>query len=156
MLCSTLYHCGLTCFVQICNNNPQEGSHVGAQTDLKRHPLAADSENSNVVFIDQSTQTLPAVSSVQTIHVKEPTNRRPYSEARSLDNQELVFRKSLCSDTKKSGVYCVQNVGKTVNFLSKYSLDRNNNIFSMIRTQYATNFFVAKYYCLQNNTSWGS
>jgi hypothetical protein len=41
-------------------------------------------------------------------------------------------------------------------FLSKYSLDRNNIIFSMFHTQYTPYFFVADHYGWRNTTSWWS
>jgi hypothetical protein len=39
--------------------------------------------------------------------------------------QEVVFRKPLCSATKKSGVYCVRNISEMVLFLSKEYVDKN-------------------------------
>jgi hypothetical protein len=55
-------------------------------------------------------------------------------------------------------VYRYQEIGdilcgnhrKTVMFLSKYSLDRNNIIASLFRTQYTLDFLVAIYYGLRN------
>jgi hypothetical protein len=41
-------------------------------------------------------------------------------------------------------------------YYSKYALDRNNAISSMLRTQYAPDFFVTEYYILRNTTSWRS
>jgi hypothetical protein len=41
-------------------------------------------------------------------------------------------------------------------FLSKYSLDRNNTIASLFRTQFTPDFLVAEYYCLRNTIFWGS
>jgi hypothetical protein len=37
-------------------------------------------------------------------------------------------------------------------FLAKYSLDRNNTIESMFRTQYTPDFLVAEYYGLRKTT----
>jgi hypothetical protein len=39
-------------------------------------------------------------------------------------------------------------------FLSKYSLDRNNTIASLFRTQYTPNFLIAEYYGLRNTIFW--
>jgi hypothetical protein len=57
---------------------------------------------------------------------------------------------------KKIGdILCTKHGGKVM-FLSKYSLDRNNIISSMFRTQYIPDFFEAEYHGLQNTASWGS
>jgi hypothetical protein len=39
-------------------------------------------------------------------------------------------------------------------FLSKYSLDRNNIIASLFRTQYTPDFLIAEYYGLRNTIFW--
>jgi hypothetical protein len=39
-------------------------------------------------------------------------------------------------------------------FLSKYSLDRNNTIVSLFRTQYTSDFSIAVYYGLRNTIFW--
>jgi hypothetical protein len=39
-------------------------------------------------------------------------------------------------------------------FLSKYSLDRNNAIASLFRTQYTPDFLIAEYYGLGNTIFW--
>jgi hypothetical protein len=39
-------------------------------------------------------------------------------------------------------------------FVSKYSLDRNNTIASLFRTQYTPNFLIAEYYGLRNTIFW--
>jgi hypothetical protein len=39
-------------------------------------------------------------------------------------------------------------------FLSKYSLDRNNTIASLFRTQYTPDFLKAEYYGLRNTIFW--
>jgi hypothetical protein len=39
-------------------------------------------------------------------------------------------------------------------FLSKYSLDRNNIIASLFRTQYSPDFLKAEYYGLRNTIFW--
>jgi hypothetical protein len=77
-------------------------------------------------------------------------------EARSLDQQETVFRKLLCTATKKSGVYCgavhcsvCTNQGM---FVSKYFLHRNNNNFPMFPTKHTHEFLVAENYGLRNTT----
>jgi hypothetical protein len=36
------------------------------------------------------------------------------------------------------------------------SVERNNTMSSMFRTQYTPEFFVAEYYGLRNTSSWGS
>jgi hypothetical protein len=41
-------------------------------------------------------------------------------------------------------------------FLSKYSLDRNNTIASLFRTQFNPDFWVAEYYGLRNTIFWWS
>jgi hypothetical protein len=38
--------------------------------------------------------------------------------------------------------------------LSKYSLDRNNTIVSLFRTQYTPDFLIAEYYGLRNIIFW--
>jgi hypothetical protein len=43
---------------------------------------------------------------------------------------------------------------KKVMFLSKYSLDRNNAIASLFRTQYTLDFLIAEYYGLRNTIFW--
>jgi hypothetical protein len=53
-------------------------------------------------------------------------------KARSLDPQEDVFR----NQVGDIGTYGVQNMGGKVKLLSKYSLERNNTLSSMFRTQY--------------------
>jgi hypothetical protein len=37
---------------------------------------------------------------------------------------------------------------------SKYSLDRNNTIASLFRTQYTSDFLIAEYYGLRNTIFW--
>jgi hypothetical protein len=39
-------------------------------------------------------------------------------------------------------------------FLSKYSLDRNNTIALLFRTQYTPDFLIAEYYGLRNTIFW--
>jgi hypothetical protein len=39
-------------------------------------------------------------------------------------------------------------------FLSKYSLDRNNTIASLFRSQYIPNFLISEYYGLRNTIFW--
>jgi hypothetical protein len=39
-------------------------------------------------------------------------------------------------------------------FLSNYSLDRNNTIASLFRTQYTPDFLIAENYGLQNTIFW--
>jgi hypothetical protein len=65
-----------------------------------------------------------------------------------------VFRKSKYSATKKSGINCVRSIEKKVMFLSKYSLDRNNTIASLFRTQYTPDFLIAEYCGLRNTIFW--
>jgi hypothetical protein len=43
---------------------------------------------------------------------------------------------------------------KMVMFLSKYSLDKNNSIASLFRTQYTPDFLKADYYALRNTIFW--
>jgi hypothetical protein len=43
---------------------------------------------------------------------------------------------------------------KKVMFLSKYSLDRNNIIASLFRTQYTPDFLIAEYNGLRNTIFW--
>jgi hypothetical protein len=74
------------------------------------------------------------------------------AEARSLDSQEVVFRKPWCSATTKSGIYYGRNNGKTVMFHSKNALSGNNTISLLFRTQYNPYFFIAEYYFLRNIT----
>jgi hypothetical protein len=63
-------------------------------------------------------------------------------------SQAVVFRYKEIGATIK--------IGKKVIFLSKYSLDRNNDIFSMFRTQYTPDFFIADHYGLRNTAAWMS
>jgi hypothetical protein len=55
-----------------------------------------------------------------------------------------VFRNQSLPLQRNRGipVLCTKNREKVI-FLSKYSLDRNNIIFSVFHTQYTTDFFVA-------------
>jgi hypothetical protein len=73
--------------------------------------------------------------------------------ARSLYPQKVpvVFRKQV-----ETTVFRYKEIVDM--FLSKYSLYRNNIIFSMYRTQYTSNLLVAEYYGLRNPTGtfWGS
>jgi hypothetical protein len=39
-------------------------------------------------------------------------------------------------------------------FLSKYSLDKDNTIASLFRTQYTPDFLIAEYYGLRNTIFW--
>jgi hypothetical protein len=39
-------------------------------------------------------------------------------------------------------------------FLSKYSLDRNNTIALLFRTQYTPDFLIAEFYGLRNTIFW--
>jgi hypothetical protein len=41
-------------------------------------------------------------------------------------------------------------------FLPKYSLDRNNTIALLLRTQYSPDFLIAEYYGFRNTIFWGS
>jgi hypothetical protein len=41
-------------------------------------------------------------------------------------------------------------------FLSKYSLDRNNTIVSLFRTQFTPDFLILEYYCLRDTIFWGT
>jgi hypothetical protein len=50
----------------------------------------------------------------------------------------------------------VGSIEKKVMFLSKYSLDRNNTIASLFRTQYTPDFLIAEYYGLRNTIFWGT
>jgi hypothetical protein len=65
--------------------------------------------------------------------------------------QTTVFRYKEIGD-----ILCII-IGGKVMFLSKYSLDINNTMFSMFRTQYiyvcTPDFFVPEHYGLQNTTS---
>jgi hypothetical protein len=64
--------------------------------------------------------------------------------------QTIVFR----NKEIKSGINCVRSIDKKVMFLSKYSLDRNNTIASLFRTQYTPHFLIAEYYGLRNTIFW--
>jgi hypothetical protein len=44
----------------------------------------------------------------------------------------------------------VGSIEEKVMFQSKYSLDRNNGIASLFRTQYTPDFLIAEYYGLRN------
>jgi hypothetical protein len=48
------------------------------------------------------------------------------------------------------------SIEKTGMFHSKYSLDGNNTIASLFRTQYTPDFLIAEYYVLRNTIFWGS
>jgi hypothetical protein len=41
-------------------------------------------------------------------------------------------------------------------FLSKYSLDRDNTIASLFRTQYTSDFLIVEHSGLRNTIFWGS
>jgi hypothetical protein len=49
---------------------------------------------------------------------------------------------------------CGGSIGKKVVFLSKYSLDTNNTIASLFRTQYTPDFVRAENYGLRNTIFW--
>jgi hypothetical protein len=48
----------------------------------------------------------------------------------------------------------VGSIEKIVMFLSKYSLDRNNTISSLYRTQYTPDFLIAEHYGLRTTIFW--
>jgi hypothetical protein len=48
----------------------------------------------------------------------------------------------------------VGSIEKKVMFLSEYSLDRNNTIASLFRTQYTPDFLMAEYQGLRNTIFW--
>jgi hypothetical protein len=47
-------------------------------------------------------------------------------------------------------------IEERIMLLSKYSLDRNNTIASLFRTQYTPDFLIAEYYGLRDTIFWGS
>jgi hypothetical protein len=72
--------------------------------------------------------------------LRPPENRVP---------QTIVFR------YKEIGDKLCGKQRKKVMLLCKYSLDRNNTIASLFRTQYIPHFLIAEYYGLRNNIFWG-
>jgi hypothetical protein len=72
--------------------------------------------------------------------LKSPENSVP---------QTIVFR------YKEIGDKLCGKRRKKVMGMSKHSLDRNNTVASLFRTQYTPDFLIAEYYGLRNTILWG-
>jgi hypothetical protein len=64
-------------------------------------------------------------------------------EGKKEKRRPASFSQNILIRNKEIGAIMYTTHRKKVKFLSKYSLDRNNTIFLMCRTNYTTNFFVA-------------
>jgi hypothetical protein len=71
-----------------------------------------------------------------------------------LRHPENSVPKTIVFHNKEIGDKLCRKHRKKFMFLSNYSLDKNNTIDSLFRTQYTPYFLIAEYYGLQNTSFW--
>jgi hypothetical protein len=127
MLCSALYHCGLTCFVQALKNKPREGCDVATQTEVQ-HFLLEDDDDLKVVFIDQTTRTLP-ISTAQSRNVKESSSQWQYSKEIRENWEQKIVDQQMRPDQEYLKINKQEEMVKT----KSYGEDENKEIGTVNR-----------------------